>query len=113
MSSNKPLGPERQLIAGVVYKKDLTDQRMALDLATLFMVLPWLLQNSDRDVDTLVQRAAYESKAFVEKGTRDALIRGLMQNFAQAQNKRLDLKHVEQLLRSIKNAVDQNYPKEK
>lgn len=101
--SNDRIGPERQLTSGEISRKD---DPVALDVTTLFTVLPWLLAGDQRDLDALVARAVYDNHDIVRTVKRDAIIRGLMQNFAASQGVKLNNDMVERVLKSIKTAVD-------
>lgn len=101
---DKRIGPERQLRSGQISREN---DPVALDVATLFTVLPWLLAGDARDLDALVARAVHDNSEIISSVKRDVIIRGMMQNFAAAQGVKLNPEMVERLRVLIRAAVDE------
>lgn len=84
---------------------------IALDIATMFMVLPWVFLHGDkRDPQALVTAALSSTMRFMagrtDASARRALMRGLALNWFKTMGAEPDPQHMEMIVGLVQQAVD-------
>ena len=87
------------------------DHSVALDVATLFRVLPWVfLMRDSRDPQTLVKMALADTCRFLDRSisadARRAIMRGLALNWFKVMGVDPDPRHIEMVVGLVQQAVD-------
>ena len=83
------------------------DKRAALDIATIFRAVPWIMMLPDRDFRSLIKRASHDCKGFIEKGERHALIRGLLSTWTQVMGQEMNGDALNQIVDEVIKQVDE------